>query len=165
METITKVEIEDIDSAVAVLTGDGDGAWLDGAIGRDTIVSSSFWLNEMKQFDYNYYISYMAGDDEEEDEDFIESDNLSDLALDAIRAGVAQKLGITAKHVAPQRDEGLKHVGDFVEKVIDNMLISPPAPTAPALPARALAFGQPQIVEGRGQWDNTRYFVADEDEK
>jgi hypothetical protein len=43
--------------------------------------------------------------------------------------------------------------------------IAAQAPAADPFPARALAFGQPQIMGGTGQWDNLRYAANEEDER
>lgn len=152
------------------LSGDG----LDDLIGSDTIRTSQFWLNEMKQLDYEHFLEYYSGLDDDEyeaalaNQDWRSSGELTEAARDLLREALAVEFGITAKHlrhVTPaDAPGGPRPIGDFIEKAIDNMLISPPSPTttSDAMPARAIAFGQPQIVEGRGQWDNTRYFDVDD---
>jgi hypothetical protein len=168
MKTIV---IADLAAAVALLDGEGDAAHLEDAIGYDALRDSKFWMNELKNLSYDYYLSY-HGQEEDEDEDFDATGDLSELAYDALRAAVAEQLGITAKHVAADqvsvRGE-MRPISEFtdqvIEKVMDKMLVSPPAPqAADALPARAVKYGDPQIMGGLGAWDNTRYFANDEDE-
>ncbi len=63
--------------------------------------------------------------------------------------------------------ENFKPIGAAARRVAEEAILKAKAEEAKAnkdtLPARAMAFGQPQIVGGTGQWDNVRYFAPRED--